>query len=265
MWHFHSTRHVSWASIHLVLLVHDSIWLPHNSSVSGFNNVFTFIYITIVHPCTRRYLLCLFLSAASWIVSNPVFTMCILIVIPFVMNSLVWIWMWIFSNVVQNGIEWICLCVFPSLVAHVVFCCYSCWLDVLSVACDYSPCSGDCILYDLLWWLWSPFPTIVPWVHSPPSSHWTTTVDPMGIDTKICEVSLFGSFLPCRCVSCLWCLSSLSTLTGFPSNTGIIPHTGWLNSNITRLGRPCPSGVVLICSNAMCTSPPESEQFLYCT
>ena len=48
-----------------------------------------------------------------------------------------------FLNVVQNGIEWICFCVLPSLVVHVVFCCYGCWLNVLSVVGNYSPCSGD--------------------------------------------------------------------------------------------------------------------------
>ena len=34
------------------------------------------------------------------------------------------------------------------------------------------------IMYDMSLWLWSPLPTTVPWVHSPPSSHWTSTVDP---------------------------------------------------------------------------------------
>ena len=92
------------------------------------------------------------------------------------------------------------------------------------------PVVVTCILYDLLWWLWSPFPTIMLWVHGPPSSCWTATVDPMGIYAKTCEVSLFGSFLSCLCVRFLWCSSSLSTLIGFLSSTGIILHTRWLNS-----------------------------------
>ena len=33
-----------------------------------------------------------------------------------------------------------------------------------------------CIVYDLLLWLWSSFPTTVPWAHGPLSSHWTTIV-----------------------------------------------------------------------------------------
>ena len=42
---------------------------------------------------------------------------------------------------------------------------------------------------------------------------------------------------------------------------GIMPCTGQLNNNVAGLGRPCSSGVVLICSNAICMSPPESEHF----
>ena len=35
-----------------------------------------------------------------------------------------------------------------------------------------------------------PVPTIVPWVHSPLSSHWTITADPMGIYENTGEASL---------------------------------------------------------------------------
>ena len=167
-----------------------------------------------------------------------------------------------FLNMVQNGIKWICLCVyvFPSVVVHVVFYCYRCWLDVLSVACNFSPCSGD------LYFVWPVVVIVIALssycaIYCPPSPHWTATVDPMGIDTKTCEVSLFGSFLPCLYICFLWCSSSLSILTSFLSITGIIPCTRWLNSNIARHGRPCPSGVVLIWSNTMCTSPLKSEHF----
>ena len=51
------------------------------------------------------------------------------------------------------------------------------------------------MMYDLLWWLWSPLPSIVLWVHGPPSSCWTATVDPMGRYTNFLEVSLSFSFL----------------------------------------------------------------------
>ena len=47
----------------------------------------------------------------------------------------------------------------------------------------------------------------------------------------------------------------------FLSIRGHMPLTGWLNNNVAGLGRPCPSHVVLICSNTMCISPPESAYF----
>ena len=44
-------------------------------------------------------------------------------------------------------------------------------------------------LYDLPWWLWSPFSSMVPWVQAPPSSHWTATVHPMERGLKMLKVS----------------------------------------------------------------------------
>ena len=167
----------------------------------------------------------------------------------------------IWARMASNGS--VCMCVF-SLVVYVFFCCYWHQLDVLSVTCNYSPIVVTCMLYDLLWWLWSSLPTIIPCLHGPLFSHWTATVDPMRIDAKTCEASLFVSFLLCLCINFIWCLSSLSTLIAFLSITGITPHTRWLNRNIARLGRPCPSGVVWIC-NAMSISPPDLSIFLSCT
>ena len=37
------------------------------------------------------------------------------------------------------------------------------------------------ITCDLLLWLWPPSPIIMPWVHAPSSSQWTSTVDPIGM------------------------------------------------------------------------------------
>ena len=118
-----------------------------------------------------------------------------------------------------------------------------------------------CMLYEQLVWLWSPFPVIVPWVHGPPNSHWSTTVDPMGIDAKTCEASLFVSFLCCLCTNLVWCSSSLSTPTGFLSITGIILCTEWSNSNVARLGKPSPSGVAQICNKAMWMLATKSTHF----
>ena len=41
-------------------------------------------------------------------------------------------------------------------------------LLLLVISC---PVFVMCTVYDLLLWLWSPFPTTVPWIHGPPSSH----------------------------------------------------------------------------------------------
>ena len=121
------------------------------------------------------------------------------------------------------------------------------------------PVLVTCILYDLLWWLWSPLPITVPWIHRPLSFCWTATVDPTGIDIKIFEVSLFQLFLPCLCIKFLWCSSSLSMMIGFLSIRGIMPHTERLNKNVAGLGSHWLSGMILICSNAMCISQPESS------
>ena len=72
------------------------------------------------------------------------------------------------------------------------------------------------ILYDLLWWLWLPLPSIVPWVHSPLSSHWTTTVESIGRETKFLEVSMPCSFLQCLLTNTVWCSSSLLVLISWP-------------------------------------------------
>ena len=84
-----------------------------------------------------------------------------------------------------------------------------------------------CIVYDLLWWLWLPVPTIVPWVHGLPSSCWTTTVDPIRIYAKPGEASLL--FLCCLSTSLWWWSSSQSCLISLQSNIGMMPWTGLLN------------------------------------
>ena len=59
----------------------------------------------------------------------------------------------------------------------------------------------SCTVYAWLWWLQSPVLTTIPWVHGPPSSHWTTTADPMGRDANTGEASLL--FLYCLSTSLL--------------------------------------------------------------
>ena len=118
------------------------------------------------------------------------------------------------------------------------------------------------ILYNLLWCLWSPFSSMVPWVHGPPSSHWTTTVDTTGRGLKVLEVSSSLSFLYCPLINALWCSSSLSAPIGGLFTNGIMPLIGQLNNIVAELQRPCPRGVILICNRAMWGSLLDSKTFL---
>ena len=100
---------------------------------------------------------------------------------------------WIWSRMASSGSFFLCLpnwlCRKFSAVLGVCLMC--CLLHVIIL-----PVWVTCILYNLLWWSWSPLSTTVPWVHSPLSSHWADAVDPIGIDIKIFEVSLPQSFFP---------------------------------------------------------------------
>ena len=53
------------------------------------------------------------------------------------------------------------------------------------------------IVWDLLLWLWLPLSATMPWVHGPPSSHLSATVDPIGKRSII-----YGSTL-CLIIFCL--------------------------------------------------------------
>ena len=257
IWHFHSTGH--W----YCLLICDSIWLPWQFSIFCLDNVFIFLYIIIVYSCPIWYFLYVFLSTALWIVFAPcspcMSWLSLLLLWVFLLEydcGLFLVW----SRMASSGS--VCLfCVF-RLVSYVIFCCYGCWLDVMYVTCNYSPCHCNLYVIWLVVMIVSPLLTIVPWVCSPLSSCWTTTVDPMGIDTKTRDASLFVLCLLCLCINFIWCSSSLSTLTCFLSITGITLYTRWLNSNIAGLCRSCPSGIVQICNNAMWMSSLESEHFL---
>ena len=167
--------------------------------------------------------------------------------------------LWVWSRMASSGSVFVCFFTwlhrkFSAVIGVGLMCCL---LHVIIFSVLVM-----CILYDLLWWLWSSLSTTVPWVHGPPSSHWTTVVHSMGIDIKIFEVSLPWPFFPCLCIKVLWCLSSLSILISSLSITGIVPLTRQFNSSVTGLRKLSSSGVVLICSIAMCISPPQSEHFL---
>ena len=148
-------------------------------------------------------------------------------------------------------VEWYCR--YVSAVIDVDLMCHLLWVICL-------PSVVGCIVYALSWWLWSPVPTIVPWVHGPQSSHWTTTADPTGIDENIGEASLL--FLCCLSSSLLWWSSSQSCPIGLQSRIGMMPQTCLLNMSVARFGKPWLSGVVWICSRAIFMSSPESAHLL---
>ena len=148
-------------------------------------------------------------------------------------------------------VDWYCR--YESAVIDVGFMC--CLLHVICL-----PLVVRCIVYDLLWWLWSPVPMVIPWVHGLPSSCWTTTVDHMGIYAKTGEASLL--FLCCLSTSLWWWLSSQSCPIGLQSTIGMLLQTGLLNMSVAKLSKPWPNGVVQICSRAIFMSLPDSVHYL---
>ena len=74
-------------------------------------------------------------------------------------------------HVFECFVVWYCR--YVSTVTDVGLMCH-----LLHVIC--LPFVVHCMTYAQSWWLWSLMLTIVPWVHSLQSSHWTTTADPTG-------------------------------------------------------------------------------------
>ena len=80
---------------------------------------------------------------------------------------LFWVW---FSNCFRmssTGSIFLCFSYWPWGHCSAVICVVVTWLLILVIN---HPVFVMHIVYDMLLWLWSPFPTIVPWVHGPPSS-----------------------------------------------------------------------------------------------
>ena len=238
-----SETYVIWKSVSFAKIRQLAVQLfqatPHvgwawYESLSGFLIVLqylvfiTLLYFIIVLPCVGYCSLYVFLPTFWQIIFWVLFIMCTLGVIDIALDD------------------------------YAIICHYWCWPDMLSVACD-SPTS-----YCNLYGIWSVMVIVVSLPnnhHGPLSSHWTTTVDPMGMDAKTGEASFFVSFLFCLCSNLLWYSSTLSLPIVFLSMTGITPCTRQLNSSVVGLSKPYPSGVVWICNNAMWMSPPESAHF----
>ena len=119
----------------------------------------------IVQFCVQCCCVVLFMT-------GPLFISTLLLLAPGCFSS--------WDKMLSNGSVLICLCSWSQRYCSAEICVGSmcCLFHVTSL-----PVSVMQMQYDLSWWFWLPFPSIVPWVHSPPSSHWTITVDSMGIKT----------------------------------------------------------------------------------
>ena len=150
--------------------------------------VFTFLYIIIAHPCLIRY----FFSICSCPLPCALFLSLCSPCVLWLSLLLLWVVLLeygcgLFLIWSRMALSW-SVCVFLAWY-HM----YSSAIICVGLMCSLLhviilPVVVTCILYDWLWWLWSLFPTIVPWVQGPLSSHWTTTVDPMGIDTDLWSI-----------------------------------------------------------------------------
>ena len=125
--------------------------------------------------------------------STTLFNTCLLIYAPGFLSMLL--------SISANGSDDMLHCLYDwcfmytSVVTAVGFMCHL--FDVMHL-----PFVVSWIVYDLLWWLWSPLSTTVPWVHSLPSFHWTTTADLLGY-----KKTLVGHY--CHfCVACPWACSN---------------------------------------------------------
>ena len=117
-----------------------------------------------------------------------------------------------------------------------------------------------CMVYGLSLLVWSPFPSIVQWVHSPLCSHWTAMVDYWNriiISGGIMVLIIFSVFwlMPHNVYHCyLYQLIGLLIV-------GMIPLIWWLNNSVAGLGISGPYGVDLICSEVICGSDLISKHF----
>ena len=187
------------------LSVCQSIWCLYSSSISCPNNiimVLVFLVNVPVHWFPFSLVFCSLLTSLLRLLSSSVSNVgcsCVGLHMAGVlfMLALLLLSASCFSSWVRMLSNWsvlICLCSWSqrycSAEISVGFMC--CLFHVTSL-----PVFFMWMWYDLPWWFWLPFPSIMPWVHVCPSSHWTTTVDPMGIETYILGVPLPLSSLVC--------------------------------------------------------------------
>ena len=126
-----------------------------------------------------------------------------LVSVPFLvfLNCSLWVYVWSTGNCFS-------ICFRMSSKGHVTMCLSNwSWRYCLAVICVGFTCLlflvishpvfVMCIVYDLWWWLWSPFPTIAPGVHSQSPSYWPATEDLLWKRAYFWEVLWFLSYFVC--------------------------------------------------------------------
>ena len=95
---------------------------------------------------------------------------------PFIIRIALHLIFWEGFMLFQYSIHWI-ICMSSDLIPEILFSCDGCYSNMFVAPsyCAACHCDSDCV--------WSivmvviVYANIVPWVNSPPSSHWTATVD----------------------------------------------------------------------------------------
>ena len=131
-----------------------------------------------------------------------------------------------------------------------LLCCYLCWLDVLPVSGDQSPCLCDTYVIGSFMMVMITF-----------CFYSMSTVPHPHVELLISGSTLVLSSFVCMFTSDSQCSSSLFILIESLLIIGIIPLIGQLNSIFAGIGSPGPSGVLWICNKAKCRSLFASKHF----
>ena len=103
-------------------------------------------------------------SCVGLVLTDPLFMLLLLLLVTSCFSSRV--------KMLCNGSVLICLCSWSQRFCSAEICVTSWAVFVMWM------------WYHLPWWCQLPFHSIVPWVYGSPFSHWTATVDPIGIETN---------------------------------------------------------------------------------
>ena len=171
----------------IVFLIHIFCWV-----LSLFHWYYVDYFFSFFSTLLSMTVLDVECSCIGLFVTIPLTVFILLFLVPGCLSS----WFKMFSN----GSVLICLCRwfqrYCSAEIGVGFMC--CLFCVISL-----PVLVMQMWYNLPSWFWLPFPFIMPWAHSLPSSYWTTTADTIGIETYI-----LGVPLPLLSLVCLFTITS---------------------------------------------------------